>query len=213
MQRNNITICVFLLMFVASICGASDERRVYEETVINPSDEEAAATMPPMGSMMSDMSASSMAVSADTSLKLTWKLPVDWVEGEKNAMRLASFSTGSAENRVDCSIVALGGNAGGLEANVMRWMRQINLTLALAEELSAFMAESEKFKNANGIEGNLIDFTLLQKSTDGKAPSIVAFVFPFNEKNVFVKMAGPKSELVKNNAKFKAFCRSLKVDQ
>lgn len=189
--------------------------RMYEETVINPSDEGVAerGAHPPMGPMMSGGMPNTPGVSADTSLSLTWKLPMDWVEREKGSMRLASFSSGSGENMVDCSIVALGGHAGGLEANVTRWMGQINLTLASDQELSGFISGSEKIRTGDNAEGVVIDFTALQKNTKDTAPSILAVVFPFEGRNVFVKLAGPKSEILKNKNKFKEFCQSLKITQ
>jgi hypothetical protein len=57
---------------------------------------------------------------------LRWTLPTGWTESAGGQMRLATFKPPVA-GRVDASVVALPGPAGGELANVNRWRNQIGL--------------------------------------------------------------------------------------
>ena len=65
---------------------------------------------------------------------LSWNKPDTWAVSEGSSMRLASFSVPYSEGGGDLSVIKLDGSGGGIEANINRWRRQLNLTpLSLVE--------------------------------------------------------------------------------
>ena len=59
--------------------------------------------------------------------KFFWEKPESWIPSEGSSMRLASFAIPYSGGSGDLSVVQLGGTGGGLESNVNRWRRQLNL--------------------------------------------------------------------------------------
>ena len=57
----------------------------------------------------------------------TWKKPDSWIPSRGSSMRLASFEIPCSGGVGELSIIQLGGEGGGLEANVNRWRGQIGL--------------------------------------------------------------------------------------
>ena len=209
----NISVAVFyagLGLFLSS-CAKEEAKRTYEEIVLNSPVPAAVSPMAVPQMAMPEMPPD-MSMGSETPLKLAWQLPVDWVEREKSGMRLAAFTSGSGANAVECTIISLGGGAGDLRANVVRWLGQINLSEISGEKLDQFVAKSEKLKTADALEGVFLDFTALQGAAGETTPSIEVYVFEHDNKNVFVKLTGTKGALSKNKEKFRSFCRSLKVN-
>ncbi|MFA5060048.1 MAG: hypothetical protein WC676_05420 [Candidatus Omnitrophota bacterium] len=141
---------------------------------------------------------------------LSWDVPDGWSEKPASGMRLATLVDADTKDPIDCSIVSLGGQAGGLQANVQRWMKQINVSVSSPEELDKFLAKSETVKGAE-LSASVIDLTLLQSSGDAALPSMIAAIVTTNEKTYFVKMAGSKSAVEKNKSAFTALLKSLKL--
>ena len=81
---------------------------------------------------------SEITIDADTALQtmpggagqFLWDVPSGWTQELGGNMRLATFRLVSNPEAFDCSIVSLPGGAGGLEANLKRWMAQINLNVS-----------------------------------------------------------------------------------
>ena len=146
-------------------------------------------------------------------IKLKWKLPVDWVERESTGMRLATLSTGNDQNYAECTIISLGGGAGGMESNIVRWMGQVSIQTPPQAEFQKFLSQLNKFKTQDGSPSTLIDLTLLQKDASDQAPSIMTTVVEFKDLVIFVKLSGSKATLVKNREKFLAFSKSLDISK
>ncbi len=139
---------------------------------------------------------------------LQWQTPPGWTEKKGGGMRLVTFTTSSRAGSTETTIISLGGQAGGLEANVTRWMRQINLSAGQAD-LQRFLAGQEKLTTASGLPTTMVDFTGLQADLPGDAPSMIAAVMDRGRSQIFVKMSGPKAAVTEQRAAFRNLVTSI----
>jgi len=68
--------------------------------------------------------------------KFSWEAPLNWVVGEKTSMRIGSYKIPYSNGYGDLSITNFQGDGGGLEANINRWRKQINLNPLTLKEIS-----------------------------------------------------------------------------
>ena len=132
---------------------------------------------------------------------LSWRLPQGWVE-EKNEsqMRMATFRLAADPDAFDCSIVLLPGGAGGLEANLKRWMGQIKLE-----------AGDEEFKQfINRSSNNVFDFSKLQVGQEPQTESMIAAMIELNNQTIFVKLKGTSASVTANKKEFLSLSSSVK---
>ena len=188
-------ICIFILFLTLSLgCERPNSKYQYREVILESPLR--AQTMP------------TTAMMAGPTLNLTWRVPKDWQEVKGEGMRLVSFKTND-NDPIECTIVLLGGMAGGLEANIMRWMKQINLTDVPEDQLSLFIEQPEEITNADGLTTQIFDFTKLQKEKEWTTPSMMAALMTVEGQSVFIKMTGTKSAVEKNLDPFKDLLQSI----
>ncbi|KKW17097.1 MAG: hypothetical protein UY58_C0011G0009 [Candidatus Magasanikbacteria bacterium GW2011_GWA2_50_22] len=60
---------------------------------------------------------------------LSWATPEGWRELPGSGMRLATFRSADTGDPVECALISLAGDAGGLESNAARWMQQVNIAV------------------------------------------------------------------------------------
>lgn len=131
----------------------------------------------------------------------TWTLPAGWKETGASSMRLASFEVPLAEGGVgDCSIVRLGGQAGGLVANINRWRGQIGLAPTDEATLRAEMVAGK------APVGEFAAFKLANPET-GKG--MLATMYMQTDATLFVKLTAPVAALDALMPTFLDFCASL----
>lgn len=143
----------------------------------------------------------------DPGSPLVWQTPPAWQELPGDGIRLAAFRFEQGDRRVETTVVMLGGAAGGVEANVVRWLDQLGLQLT-GEELAQFLAGGETVAARGGIPLTVYDFTRLA-SPDGD--SILAAVGPVLDQTLFVKMTGDGSLVAAARADFMSLVASLGV--
>jgi hypothetical protein len=80
-------------------------------------------------------SSSNPRLESSSNPQIKWQTPPGWSEVPPSAMRYASLSAGTDENKVDISIVTFPGEGGSDADNVNRWRQQIGLPL-LTDDLS-----------------------------------------------------------------------------
>lgn len=154
---------------------------------------------------------SAMPTAADQSL-FSWNVPAGWSEKPANGMRLASFSN-SQYPSLDVSIVSLGGIAGGLSANINRWLNQIHLPPLSEEEVDQFLSKQQKLTSSGGLSVQLVDLTVLHPQSAPATPSMLAAIVDVPDKTVFVKMSGTIEDIQKNKAMFSLLCQSLRINE
>jgi hypothetical protein len=120
-------------------------------------------------------------------------------------MRIASFTIGKA---TECFVTVLSGSGGGVAANLSRWREQLGREplgdgeLAALPTLPMLGGKATRIRiegRYRGMRGESIDEAVLLGAVRSLA-----------KETVFVKMIGPKLEMADQDARFDAFCRSLR---
>ncbi len=228
-------LAIFAMTLFVSSCEKSQSTRTYSEVTVDSSesmsmtngmsDLHAAMDVGPNG-MMPDMGnkdphagftkeqlaqmLSASGVQNVSQSPLQWTLPQTWQQKPATGMRIATFASKNDPNAFDCSIVALGAGAGGLEPNIIRWIGQLNMAVPSEKELNDFIQKQEKVSLGDNLSALLVDFTSLQKNSDNKTPSMLAAIIETPAQRIFVKMTGSKQRVLEESKTFKAFVKSLK---
>ncbi len=143
-----------------------------------------------------------------TNTQIQWDVPEGWMqETNTSSMRLATFSIGEGNDKSVCTIVPLKGEAGGLQANVIRWLGQLKIQLQSEDELKGFLDQKDTFKTKGQFPGDLVDFTSLAKNQDDV--SMLVAMVKISDITLFIKLSGRKGKLVGIRPKFEALCQSI----
>jgi len=198
-------ICIFTLFL--SSCDQKPQESHYKEVVVD-TPQANALIAPATASMPADphagMDMSSMSLPSDTASMnnmFTWGTPQGWKQESGGGMRLATFHLISDAKAIDCSIVTLGGMAGGLEANLRRWMGQIGLQ-ATPNELSGLISSAPSTKIKTGQEGKIFDFTSIQSKAKQTDKSMIVVMVTMDGATLFIKMTGTIDSVSKNKDDF-----------
>lgn len=168
--------------------------------MVKGKDPHAGMDMSAMAGMVGDV--------APQQSKFDWNIPKGWQVGpNKGPMRVASFQLSSDPQALDCSIVSLGGMAGGLEANLKRWMGQIGLQAA-DDKIQQLINSAPTIKTKSGWEAKLYDFTTLQQA-EAASKSMIAAILSIDNATVFVKVTGNAQVLNQNREGFLELVKSL----
>lgn len=178
-------------------CGRHEPRiTTYQEIRVTPPTAQTAQTAHPPA----------------TAPSLKWHLPENWSEAPGGGMRLASFSPPAWEGLGQGSVILLGGDAGGLEANLRRWMQQIKLQPPDETAFQAFLAGLAPKTTRGGFPCVLVDFgALLDPAADPSTPSMLAAAVTLQDQTAFFKLTGPADKLAAQRASFEQFCLSVEA--
>jgi hypothetical protein len=142
---------------------------------------------------------------------LKWDLPDGWVAQEAGSMRIADFRIGS-NGATECYLSHLPGAAGGMEANVNRWRKQLGLEPMGTDDLAA-LPTIEML----GAPATLIDFSGTYKGMRDPTPKpgsrMLGAVLSLGELSLFAKMVGPEDVVAGERDAFVNFCRSIKFNR
>ena len=200
-------------------CEQANQKRTYEEVVVRDPhqllQEMIARGEDPHAFMkthpLPEVVPSTTPFSFGKETPVSWSIPDGWKEKPAGGMRLASFGS-DQDPGIDVSIVSLGGMAGGVSANVNRWLKQIHLPSLDEEAFNQFLSKQKKFKTESGLAVTLIDLTMLQAREDNNTqPGMLAAMVEIPGRTVFVKMTGTVEEIDKNREAFRELCESLRV--
>lgn len=220
------SVCLLMLIsaaaFSSSSCKPSNlEKRQYREIVVSrptpppagqdrahghdhSGDQALPEGHPPVGSGM-DSGALPPSMRGGAEVDLAWDVPAGWTETPGKGMRRAAFSAEGSQ--MLCTIVALGGSAGGMESNVRRWLGQVGLDLD-AEALASLLESLEKGSTSSGLIWSWVDFNPLLK--DPTEPSMKAVLLEKEGSTVFIKMTGSGSELAVQDGAMRALVDSIR---
>lgn len=112
-------------------------------------------------------------------------------------MRMATFVRAQDPQAFDCSVVWLPGDAGGAEANIRRWLKQISLGMD-AKAIAEFAATPE---------GRVYDFTRLDAAPD--RDSLLAALIRIEGNTVVVKLKAKPAVIKTVKADFTALVNSI----
>ena len=209
-----LTLTLLFLANLLSSCQKQPEQRNYQEIVVESPLEKITPKMnlsnlPPGHPDIGQMS-KTVSPTLPVSVDFKWDVPEGWIEKAGEGMRLVTF-TAQDTYPIECSIVSLGGMAGGLEANIRRWMGQINIPEISSEDLNAFLQKQEKITSQGGLSMTIIDFTQLQENGPQDVPSMIAGILTIQDKTTFIKMTGAKMAVQFQEKNFKQLCASFKL--
>jgi hypothetical protein len=204
---------LFALLIFAIACGGGDEVRKYKEG----NSAKTTDAMPPHPSMGSEMSGMSgmggMSGPVTTQSHFKWDTPAGWTEDKTaSSMRLATFLIKSNGKESVCTMIPLQGEAGGLEANVSRWLDQIKsggVAIPADVTIEKLIKSHEKFLTKGQFPAALVDYTPVTPKPADK--TFIVCVISIDDASIFVKLMGEKSHLIENKAKFRALCESFNV--
>ena len=200
---------IFTLACILSIgllngCSGSDEAvQVIEKIDIAPAEE---LRRPPKLTTAERVGLSTMQTEAPQPA-FSWTTPEGWVEQPGSAMRMANFSFGESS---ECYFTLLGGDGGGLAANLNRWRGQMGLEPYTIEEI-ADLPKRPIF----GTEGILTIMDGAYGGMSGGAGEpdyrMVGLTLIAQGQAFFVKMIGPRAEVEAQQEAFENFCATLEV--
>lgn len=212
------------IVLTLSSCQPQPASREYEEVVM-PSPLQSRMSVhggDPHAFMNSNRAVQEVLDASAARPALSWETPHGWTEEKGSAMRLATFR--AQDSDIDCSIISLSGRAGGLQSNVVRWMRQVHAAVPSGDRLEEFLSSQEVIKTKGGFSATVIDLTALPLAEaespeavsppeEGHAPSMIAAVAELQDMTVFVKMTGTKEAVLRNRDPFMSLCRSLTLEK
>lgn len=151
-------------------------------------------------------------------LSISWVKPEHWMQKDSaNGLRAGSFAipdsslmhTGEMDpNAIDVSVTYFAGDAGGLEANIRRWMGQIDVRMDSAGMVE-FIAKAESLTTASGEKGIFIDLTPLLSGDMTQPNSIFGAIVPGKGYTLFVKAMGIRKKVTSERPSIRDFSRSL----
>ena len=194
------------LLVVLSGCSSKDGANVRHYTEeVSDTEIAVAITDPHQGMMPRDMAQVHVMPTVNTALKdrLIWTLPQGWQQAASGSMRLAAFQLTNNPEAIDVSIVVLGGNAGGLQANIKRWLGQVNIQVD-DTALNQFIDSSKD---------NIFDFTQLQQRDDDSVESMIVAMLNLEDNTVFVKMKGSKRAIKANKTQWLNLVKSITLKE
>ena len=149
------------------------------------------------------------AIQIDFSLeKIKWDMPKSWQKKSSNGIQFALFST--PKTGLDVSLVGFPGEVGGLKANVLRWLRQMNLSqMPDDQKIEKYLADLNFTLTKTRLPFLLIDLRAFSKKKDN---AIVVGVFRFSDDTLFVKIAGSSDKIALDYKNFKNFLLSFRSE-
>lgn len=206
MNNHYFIISILLVPFFLLSC-TQEEKRVYsyDEIVIES----------PLAALSNKESMKEMAALIEppetTSMKIEWTVPDIWDDQPSQGFRLATFVEEANPDAIDVSIVKLSGAAGGVQANIQRWMQQINIDSIDQLTMTTFLENPQTFITKTEDAGHYFDFQELQGDKDPKKQSILAAIIKKESETIFVKMTGTIENINRNRDAFRALNESLQL--
>jgi hypothetical protein len=135
----------------------------------------------------------------------TWKVPPTWKEVAPSRMLLAKFVLPDpAEPKAEVTVSVLGGDGGGLLANINRWRRQ--LTLEPLED--GALGKVSTPLDVAGRKGILVDMS--GQGTNGQPTRIIGAILPSEEQTWFYKLTGDPQIAQQEKDAFVQFVQTAK---
>lgn len=210
-----------LAVLLLTSCDQAPQKRRYDEIVVKSGRQPASMMSdddphrflrndPAFAEMFNSQTALTEGL-AEAADGISWTTPDDWVQKPGGGFRLVSFAAADPASAIDVSIVKLEGPAGGINANIVRWMGQLDLPTMKDKALEEFLGTQKKVETANGLAVGLVDFTLLQKGSPATAPSMIAAIIEQPQYKLFIKLTGTISAVEQHREAFTSLCRSIKI--
>ena len=139
-------------------------------------------------------------------IPINWTVPNNWVKKKPKDFGIASYDVSIDNGEIaNVSISIFPGDAGGIEQNVNRWRRQLNLPPQNSKTIL------QNSKNEFNMIGNYFVFYLKNESAK---KGILASIIPHLKENkifqtIFIKLSGTDSAINELEYEFNIFCKSM----
>ncbi len=133
---------------------------------------------------------------------VVWQAPGDWKQEAGGQFLTAAYALPSG-GRVTVS--KLGGDGGGLAANINRWRGQLGFKPLAENEVTG-----QPLKIADSKEEMLL-FNLTAENAADDAQGIFAAILPLNTETWYFKFSGPVAVLKKSEGVFMAFLQTVRI--
>ena len=179
------------LLFCLAICSCKDEEiRTYRVAV-----EPEAAAQPKPETAGHDHAAHSDSV--------TWRALPDWKMEEAGKFLTAAYAVPELGR---LTVSKLGGDGGGLAANVNRWRGQVNMNPLPEEKVTG------QPMPVTGSSREMLLFNLNPDDAPAEAEGIFAAVLPLGSETWYFKLTGPSAKLrEKGGEVFMAFLSDVRI--
>ena len=194
--------------FVLTSCGKREDTRVYKEVHITPPHQEMGEVMKNSHEGLIPPQMNKEVLTPQTAL--SWDTPANWKEERGSGLRLVTFNSLDDSSKIECSIVTLSGQAGGIRNNIIRWMGQINIAIPSDDSFDLFLSSQVEVKTSSSLKGIIVDLTQLQEDQSDESPSMIAVILESESGTIFVKMTGTKKAVTLNKSELVSLSRSIK---
>ena len=158
----------------------------------------------PAQSAPAEMAAAPAAPTENQNASSIWTIPADWQPLPPAQFLLAEFSvTGTNGAKADVNVAELGGDGGGVLANVNRWRGQLGLGAAAEGDL----AQMTQSLDVPGGQGTLVDFMGVDAQS-GAQVRLVGAIVPMNGQTWFYKLMGDEHVVAGQKDAFIKFIQS-----
>lgn len=130
--------------------------------------------------------------------KFEYTIPDGWAERPATDMRAVNMAAG-ANGATECYVTVLGGDGGGALANVNRWCGQIGAKPWTESDLAA----------APTIAMFGSDAVVAAVGEEAQEKMLIGALARVDSQSVFVKLIGPRADVLAQRGAFEAFCKSL----
>ncbi len=199
-----LTVVLVVALALAG-CGRQGAKEISETRTAAP--PPAASAMPPGHEMMKMPPVDGTLPPGHPPVSpYTWQLPEGWSEAPPTSMRIGNFKVASSPE-TECYLTLLKGAAGGVDANINRWCRQMGQPELKPEEIAALTKVEMLGQQAPLVEvaGSFTGMAG-QQFPDYMLTGVVATLA---DETLFVKMTGPAAVVKAEKDHFLAFCKSL----
>lgn len=135
-------------------------------------------------------------------------LPKGWSPTPPKPMRELDFSIAGAPE-IECYVMTLKGDGGGIEANIDRWREQMGQAPLAAGEIDR-LQRIPLF----GVSGALVELRGDYQGMDGPKRSdqaLIGVIGSLPDRTVFIKMIGPANAVAAQREAFLEFCKSMRL--
>ncbi len=191
-------LLIFIILFI-SLIGCEPREDIYTYTEVQIESPQEQMRVPAADDPHSFMESNERDIS--------WAVPQGWREEKGSGMRMATISKDLDGRALEITLINLSGPVGGLEANLRRWLGQINITEPQAVE--KLLTSVQHFDLAGGLTAAAYDFTPL--TINDLDNSILAGVIKLESGNLFIKILATKADLDQVRDDFMQFVQSITI--
>lgn len=192
-------------------CGQDDTREITTTRIVESPQADPETPPRERFGMRDDAGGGPMAAQAGAPESLfDYQIPPGWQPAPTSSMRLVNFvvpnETGGEP--AEAYVTVLGGDGGGVEANVNRWRQQMGQDPLSPDEIAQLptielLGRDALYLHVDGA------YTGMRGETNIEDASMLGAIFIAGGRAVFVKMTGPSDLVHQEEEHFKRFVNSL----